>query len=295
MKHDLMELAGRYASDLGAPVATVAKEILHYEILYAMSESGALDALVFQGGTALRLCHQGARYSEDLDFVGGADWTPGRMPKFINKIRSGIAEAYGLTVEVDPPSKEKLERQSGVSVARWRTKIVLPDRVSGRLPRQVINIEVAAVPAHMPALMPVATNYRHLSAPLRQMLIFVEPMEEILADKIVALGARDFLKARDIWDIRFLLDKGVRPNLPLVRRKIDDYKLDLMGFCEKLELRAKSLLYPETEQSFKAEMIRFVDARPARLLTAEGVVRRYLDTAADLGRTAAAELRKKGG
>src|SRR3982074_1824592 len=47
------------------------KEAIHLHLLSAMSEGGILRHAVFQGGTALRLCYNGERYSEDLDFVCG--------------------------------------------------------------------------------------------------------------------------------------------------------------------------------------------------------------------------------
>src|ERR1700749_1092510 len=47
------------------------KETIHLHLLSALSEAGVLRHVVFQGGTALRLCYGGERYSEDLDFVCG--------------------------------------------------------------------------------------------------------------------------------------------------------------------------------------------------------------------------------
>ena len=47
------------------------KEAIHLHLLSAMSDAGILRHAVFQGGTALRLCYAGERYSEDLDFVCG--------------------------------------------------------------------------------------------------------------------------------------------------------------------------------------------------------------------------------
>ena len=47
------------------------KEAIHLHLLSAMSEAGILRHAVFQGGTSLRLCYGGERYSEDLDFVCG--------------------------------------------------------------------------------------------------------------------------------------------------------------------------------------------------------------------------------
>ena len=47
------------------------KEAIHLHLLSALSEAGVLRHVIFQGGTALRLCYGGERYSEDLDFVCG--------------------------------------------------------------------------------------------------------------------------------------------------------------------------------------------------------------------------------
>lgn len=49
----------------------VEKELLHHDILLALSESGMLEKLCFIGGTCLRACYGSNRLSEDLDFTGG--------------------------------------------------------------------------------------------------------------------------------------------------------------------------------------------------------------------------------
>ncbi|WP_254693758.1 nucleotidyl transferase AbiEii/AbiGii toxin family protein [Shewanella sp. MEBiC00475] len=40
-----------------------------------IEKGGLLDKLTFQGGTSLRLCYGGNRFSEDLDFAGGKDFS----------------------------------------------------------------------------------------------------------------------------------------------------------------------------------------------------------------------------
>lgn len=50
---------------------SLVKEAIHLHLLSALSDAGVLRHVVFQGGTALRLCYGGERYSEDLDFVCG--------------------------------------------------------------------------------------------------------------------------------------------------------------------------------------------------------------------------------
>jgi predicted nucleotidyltransferase component of viral defense system len=36
----------------------IEKELLHYDILFALDQKNLLDQLIFQGGTALRLCYR---------------------------------------------------------------------------------------------------------------------------------------------------------------------------------------------------------------------------------------------
>lgn len=286
-KSDLLALAGRYARERRVPVATIIKEILHYEILFALNQSGAAAKLTFQGGTALRLCYQGTRYSEDLDFVGGSDFDPAEMAPFAELLQREIGEAYGLQVDIIAPKAKDDGAQDGIAVARWRARIQVPQADPSLPQRQVINIEVASVPAHRRDLMPVAANYEHLPAPHRQMLVVAEPLAEILADKLVALGARPFMKARDIWDIKFLTDKGLVLDddvAGLVVTKLEDYKLDKAEFREKLESRLQALASLESETAFLMEMRRFVDDTASTQLGIPGVARRYLDRATALGR-----------
>jgi predicted nucleotidyltransferase component of viral defense system len=283
-RDDLLALAGRYATERRAPVATIVKEILHYEILYALLQSNAIPKLTFQGGTALRLCYRGTRYSEDLDFAGGNEFDPGVMASFADFLKHGIGEAYGLEVDIREPKATGPAK--GVSVKRWNARVHVPQVNRNAVQKQVINIEVASVPAYEPDLMPVQMNYAHLPHNFAQMLIPVETLTEILADKIVALGARDHFKARDIWDIKFLLDLSVPPHdtLPLVSKKLVDYGWTEKAFKNKLSMRIAQLGEPETMQAFHQEMSRFVDGTVASQLAAPLIAARYLQRSADLGK-----------
>ena len=282
-KTDLLALAGQYANDRRIPAATVVKEILHYEILYAMVQSGAAPQLAFQGGTALRLCYQGTRYSEDLDFAGGETFDPETMAGFSQILEAEIAAAYGLQVDIKPPKQK--DSDSGVSVARWSARVQIPQLDRSAPQKQVINIEVAAVPAHDIDLVPVVANYPHLPAPFRQMLVSSETQREILADKIIALGARDFLKARDIWDIKFLTDRQIALDMSLVSKKLVDYGWSVDDFKGKLETRLAELDTPETAKAFHQEMSRFVDASVATQLANPKMASIYLRRAKDLGQS----------
>jgi predicted nucleotidyltransferase component of viral defense system len=278
---DLLTLAGQYANDRKAPVSTIMKEILHYEILYALSQSGAAAQLTFQGGTALRLCYQGTRYSEDLDFAGGDSFNPRAMAPFTELLQKEIADAYGLHIEINAPAEKP--SADGVNVARWRAKVHIPQTNPSVPQNQIINIEVASVPAHDADLVSVAANYPHLPAPHRQLIITAETPKEILADKLLALGARPFLKARDIWDIKFLTDRQVVPDMKLIGKKLLDYGWTEGGFKEALQGKLSQLDDPATAVAFHKEMSRFVDAGVAAQLGNAALAGGFLRRAKELG------------
>jgi len=87
------------------------KEAIHLHLLSAMSEAGILRHAVFQGGTALRLCYHGERYSEDLDFVcgkAGAYFTDVEFKELIEAALETIADQFvtqivpALSASVNP-------------------------------------------------------------------------------------------------------------------------------------------------------------------------------------------------
>jgi len=57
----------------------IEKELQHYDFLFCLDQAGLLDTRVFQGGTSLRLCYGGSRFSEDLDFADGKEFTSARL------------------------------------------------------------------------------------------------------------------------------------------------------------------------------------------------------------------------
>ena len=89
----------------------IEKESLHYDILFCLDQAGLLDQLVFQGGTSLRLCYGGSRFSEDLDFASGRDFSSHQLVDIKQCIESYIGARYGLDVRVKEPASLKQEVQ----------------------------------------------------------------------------------------------------------------------------------------------------------------------------------------
>ena len=125
----------------------VEKELLHYDILFCLEQQRLLDQLTFQGGTALRLCHGSPRFSEDLDFAGGTDFTSQDLQQIRDCIEEYIQPRYGMEVEVKEPRDLHENLISvGLNISKWQVSITTaPERRD--LPRQRIKIEVAGIPA----------------------------------------------------------------------------------------------------------------------------------------------------
>ena len=69
-------------------------EVFEIEVLEKLKNARILDALVFGGGTMLRLCHEMKRFSADLDF-----WKIKAVSDdaFFRRIQKILAQAYDLT------------------------------------------------------------------------------------------------------------------------------------------------------------------------------------------------------
>jgi predicted nucleotidyltransferase component of viral defense system len=283
-------LAMRFSHGMRPLYNTIVKEILHRDILWAISQSPLSKSLVFQGGTALRLCYGNNRYSEDLDFVHNQAFTADDFEQFKALLTSSVSERYGLDmtfrdpkIGVDDPAND-----SGVTVRRWVTQVTIDDSQPEVKKSHKIHIEIADVPAYDARPRQVANPYEALlgSPPI---LIQVSSEKEILADKIIAVMGRPYLKARDIWDIKFLSDRNTALTVDWVHQKAGDYRMDIANDPKAMEARllekASLLALPEVADKFREEMSRFLsqDLSEQWLSTPQSVagllmdVREYLE------------------
>lgn len=114
---------------------------------FALDQGGFLDRLIFQRGTALRLCHGALRFSEDLDFVGGRHFSADALTGMANCIHDFVARRYGLEVKVRQLRSDRPADRNTIAVHRWRINVVTATARSD-LPQQKIRIEVVNVPAY---------------------------------------------------------------------------------------------------------------------------------------------------
>ena len=235
----------------------VEKELLHHDILREMSHAGLLDGLVFIGGTCLRTCYGSPRMSEDLDFTGGADFTHESLSTLGKVLGQRLRTKYGLEVRVSEPLRDDS------TVATWKIKIVTrPERKS--LPLQRINVDICAIPSYdaKPAML---HNYYGVDMGTAGLILQVQSREEILADKYVAFAFRNRIKNRDLWDILWLQQQGVKLPVHLLADKVNDHLRDVNGFLAELKKRSNQMHQDEQmHQDFIFEMRRFL---PSNLVT----------------------------
>lgn len=235
----------------------VEKELLHYDILFALDREGLLENLTFQGGTSLRLCHRAPRFSEDLDFVGGRNFVPSQLKEIRDCVESHISQRYLLDIRVKNP-KEMREDATyfGVKTDRWQISVITnPGRPD--LPQQKIKFEVANVPAYTSELRSPMRNYNMLPDGYDDILIGTETLDEILADKIVSLAAcTTYKRHRDIWDLQWLALKGAKVRPDLISNKIEDYGIE--DYEDLLDQRIESIEATVASREFTSEMSRFI-------------------------------------
>ena len=252
-------------SEMAAMRPVVEKELLHYEIFNALDGEGLLKNLVFQGGTSLRLCRGSERFSEDLDFVGGTDFTSESMKKIKDCIVKHIGERFGLKVIVKEPKPVKDDVL--VHVHKWMIGIET-NPGSPDIPRQKIKIDIANIPAYTREPIPLRLNYSVLEG-MRSPIVMTETIDEVLADKLVALPTSIArlvdgvliqtpakIRHRDIWDIAWLVGQGASLKLDFIRRKIVDY--GIQHYDVLLENAIENIHGICTGTAFREQMQRFI-------------------------------------
>ena len=235
----------------------IEKELLHYDILFALDNHGLLDGLTFQGGTSLRLCYGSSRLSEDLDFTGGVNFSAKEVEDIRDCIVKYVGKRYDLLVEVkEPKDLEKDIRYQDLKILKWQVAVTTsPERKD--IPKQKIKIEVANVPSYTRIPKALTVNYDMLPDGYGDTLIMVETLNEIMTDKVISLpNTQNYVRHRDIWDLRWLKQQGASVELDLLDKKIIDYKID--NYRDKV-IELKSRL-PEIirGENFLNELKRFI-------------------------------------
>lgn len=242
--------------EYAAVTPVIEKEILHHDIMDVMIKQGAMQTLTFIGGTSLRMCYNSARLSEDLEFNGGHDFNPSNFDGLELEIQSYIQNKYETEVWVNKPNEDKQGDTSS-----WKISIIKeanrPD-----LPRQKMHIDVCAIPSFDVEKRALLNHY-NVVVPTEGILIPVQSLEEALADKLIALAYRARrIKPRDLWDIVWIKQRGIKLSVELVGNKLDARGKRKGDFIDALNIQLERLMQnDEVREDFNMEMSRFIPSQ----------------------------------
>lgn len=217
------------------------QEHIQKAILTHFSQLQTFHHIVFQGGTALRLFYDNPRFSEDLDFVLTTQ-TPYDLSPATSQLSSKLETQFPFLLKV---TITKQKQDAFFQRYILQTKSSIPEQ------NLRIHIELAAVPSYH-------NTVKILSYPPLQPAVRVETLQEILADKILALGNRPYLKGRDLWDIYFLtIQKNITISWDLVWRKTTDYQTTISKIQKQLQI-IQNTLSQEGIELLTTELKRFL-------------------------------------
>lgn len=281
---DFLAIADRIVRDepgLAGCLPVIEKELLHIEILRAMHQAGHLRWLAFKGGTCLRLCHGGLRFSEDLDFSGGRSFDHALLEDIEDVLRARIGQRYGLELTVASPTPVDAAARS---VSRWIARIVTrPAGRDSRLGVQRIKLEIDDREAP-PDVAPLPVRQRHalLAEDFTTFPIRAASMADICTDKMIAYPmsvlTRDNPRHRDVWDIAWITERLGADAAELAAPAADKIAARGLGdrMPDALRLTAERSDTLIESEGFRATLQRFVPREVAVRTVGDPQYRRRL-------------------
>lgn len=196
------------------------RQALHVATLDAMVASRRWQPgeMLFQGGSSLHLAYGSPRFSEDLDFVVdrsiNLETVNRGMERFL--VDAGWLPK-GAVIAVTKAKAEKNPASFFVSLAEAGVRNPVKVKVEfwQADPKDVAAVSVKVQPVRMTRGM----------ASGMQAFVPTAELEEIHADKVFAIGARKFLKPRDVFDLHWLLEQEdvVECDIEAIRVRLATY------------------------------------------------------------------------
>lgn len=262
---NLRDTLSERAKDEELPLQVLIKEALQ---IYALSEIYGLPEsrhVTFQGGTCLRLVYEGARYSEDLDFVTSLGTE--ELSSLFQRVKRGLprlAPLLGGEIEA------RIQKESA-ELVHWQVRYRTEDA-----PSTFVNVEFGFYAAYTARVAPLHVPAGLPGLPL--VLVRAEEPEEIMADKVAAIGGRPYVKGRDVFDLWLLQEKGVKLDRTLVEKKFTDYAVPPDGLRRKLSSITPEIVRLELERFLPRRYRAQLQGEALESLVAE--VRRLLESVA---------------
>jgi hypothetical protein len=184
--------------------------------LCAIAESELKPALAFKGGTALKRCYFGDyRFSEDLDFTLREQVPFEEIRARLERVYAAVEEQSGITFAFD--------RQDTQPHANSYTFYL---RYDGPLPKSSnvkVDITIRELLAFPPDERPILRGYDEFSDLPENRSLLVYSLDEIAAEKTIALADPARNEPRDLYDLWYLtMNEGVQIHalIPAICQKL---------------------------------------------------------------------------
>ena len=240
-------------------------ELAQLVILHALYSQLESKHFFFQGGTAIRWCYGGNRFSEDLDFV--TSLSPEDIARAVQ--RSGTAMERAITAQFGPGSFAINIRRSRATAYRAFIEyrpVTQRRKIAVRVDFE--RVRPGVYPDNEKVVLATLPRVAHLVAdgkcaiPSPNSILVVETKEEILSDKLRALLERTYLKGRDFYDVWFLTKSlGIMCSGATMQRKHTMYEASFtmrrtVQFFEALRDRESEL--KKVAETIKNDLARFL-------------------------------------
>ncbi len=209
----------KYCSQLKFNAGQAEIDYLQHLFLFFLSQHSA-QHLIFKGGTALQKCYALPRFSIDLDFTSK---NKNSSLELIRAICKEI-EQFGY-----PTTFEEVKTLGETFVL----KISGPLRGVSFMSIARLQIEISQRESLL--IEPMRVKISPIYHDLKSYSILAMAPEEILSEKIRAIMTRN--KPRDVFDLYFLLSKGISLHLNFINSKLAYYQevFNRKKFIEKVK------------------------------------------------------------
>jgi predicted nucleotidyltransferase component of viral defense system len=203
----------QYQDVLGFNLGQVEKDYLQHLLLLFLFE-GSRGLLVFKGGTCLQKAFGLGRFSVDLDFTS-------RTEDDAEHVVASAAKNMSVFGFQSTLARTQVKSDSKTLYV----KVLGPLYDGSERTASTLRVEVSL--RNDILLNPLANEIVPVYSDLRPYTATLMDLSEILAEKVRALSWRS--EAKDLYDLWFLLRRGVATDASLIQRKLDFYGTKFEG------------------------------------------------------------------
>ena len=186
-----------------------AVELFHLLFLHAFGARVDRSLYVLKGGCNLRFFCKSIRYSEDLD-LDVRTLAVATLKKNVDTVLAGpslapLLRAHELVLEShSAPKQTDTTQRWKLSIASADRKLRVPTKIEFSRRKMDPGATVAPVDSE------ILRRYR-----LYPVLVQHYGMTAAFGQKVAALAGRTVTQARDVFDLKLLLDRGAEPGTDL--------------------------------------------------------------------------------